>query len=43
MGVSRRAMEACTMVLCLGGPPGKAWRSRLRSCRSGVCVCEEGA
>ena len=31
-GVSRRAMEACTIVLCLGGPPGKACRSRLRSC-----------
>lgn len=32
-GVSTRAMEACTMVLCLGGPPGKALRSSLRSCR----------
>ena len=35
LGVSRRAMEACTMVDCLGGPPGKAWCSRLRNCGQG--------
>ncbi len=43
LGVSTRAMEACTMVDCLGGPPGKAWRSRLRSCAGGGNGCGQEA